>query len=77
MTEAWAITSLTESSPHYVSELLSDLRAVKEGWYATDEHGNLLLGPFSSRENCLARISQSVKEAAPFESSPRAPTRSQ
>ena len=68
---------MTESNPHYINELQSDLRAVKEGWYATDEHGNLLLGPFSNRENCLARIGQSVKGAAPFESSPRAPTRSQ
>src|SRR4026209_1836987 len=67
---------MTESNPHYLNERQSDLRAVKEGWYATDDHGNLLLGPFSSRENCLARISQSVKGAAPFESSPRAPTRS-
>jgi len=68
---------MTESNPHYINERQSDLRAVKEGWYATDDHGKLLLGPFSSRENCLARISQSVKGAAPFESSPRAPTRSQ
>jgi hypothetical protein len=68
---------MTDSNPHYISELQSDLRAVKEGWYATDEHGNLLLGPFSSRENCLAKISQSVKEAVPFESASQAPTRSQ
>jgi len=68
---------MTESNPHYINERQSDLRAVKEGWCATDDHGNLLLGPFSSRENCLARISQSVKGAAPFESSPQAPTRSQ
>jgi len=68
---------MTESNPHYISELQSDLRAVKEGWYAADEHGNLLLGPFPSRENCLARISQSAKEAASFESSQQASTRSQ
>ena len=68
---------MTESNPHYISELQSDLRAVKEGWYAADEHGNLLLGPFPSRENCLARISQSVKGAAPFDSPPQAPTRTQ
>ena len=68
---------MTESNPHYINERLSDLRAVKEGWYATDEHGNLLLGPFSNREKCVEKISQSVKGAAPFESSPQARTRSQ
>jgi hypothetical protein len=31
--------------PHYVNERQSDLRAVKEGWYAMDEHGELLFGP--------------------------------
>ena len=41
-------------------KLQSDLRAVKEGWYAIDERGNLLSGPFSNRETCLSRISQSV-----------------
>jgi hypothetical protein len=68
---------MIESNPHYINERQSDLRAVKEGWYATDEHGNLLLGPFSNRETCLARISQSVKGAAPFESASQAPTRTQ
>jgi hypothetical protein len=67
---------MTESNPHYVNERQSDLRAVKEGWYATNEHGHLLLGPFSTRETCLARISQSVKGTAPFEL-PQAPTRTQ
>jgi hypothetical protein len=44
---------------HYINELHSDLRGVTEGWYAIDERGNLLLGPFSNRENCLTGISQS------------------
>jgi len=43
---------------HYINELHSDLRGGKEGWYAIDERGNLLLGPFSNRENCLTGISQ-------------------
>src|SRR4029078_5477744 len=43
---------------HYINELHSDVRGVKEGWYAIDERGNLLLGPFSNRENCLTGISQ-------------------
>jgi len=55
---------MTESNPHYINERQSDLRAVKEGWYATDEHGHLLLGPFSSREICLTRISKISKRGS-------------
>jgi len=47
------------TDPHYINELHSELRGVKQGWYAMDERGNLLLGPFSNREICLTRISQS------------------
>jgi hypothetical protein len=53
------------TDPHYINELQSDLRAVKEGWYAIDECGNLLLGPFSNRENCLTGISRSADQAEP------------
>jgi hypothetical protein len=52
---------MTDFNPHYINELQSDLRRVKEGWYAIDERGNLLLGPFSDRENCLSGIRQSAK----------------
>jgi hypothetical protein len=54
---------MTDSNPHYIDELQSDLRSVKEGWYAMDEHGALFLGPFSNRETCLTRISQAVNWA--------------
>jgi hypothetical protein len=47
------------TDPHYINELQSDLRGVKEGWYAIDERGRLLSGPFSNQEICLTRISQS------------------
>jgi hypothetical protein len=67
---------MTESNPHYINEYQSDLRAVKEGWYATDEHGSLLFGPFSSRENCLTRIGL-VKGSVPLESPPQSPARSE
>ena len=50
---------MIEPNPHYINELQSDLRGIKEGWYAIDERGNLLSGPFSNRENCL---DQSVSE---------------
>jgi hypothetical protein len=59
---------MTDSNPRYINELQSDLRGVQEGWYAMDEHGKLLFGPFSNQENCLTRISQSVKWSASFES---------
>ena len=49
---------MTTCNPRYINELQSDLRAIKEGWYAMDESGNLLFGPFSNQENCLTRISQ-------------------
>jgi hypothetical protein len=52
---------MTDTNPHYINELQSDLRGVKEGWYAIDGRGNLLLGPFNNRENCLTRISQSAE----------------
>jgi hypothetical protein len=44
---------MTDSNPNYINELQSDLRGIKEGWYAIDERGNLLSGPFSNRERCL------------------------
>jgi len=51
---------VTEYIPHYINQRQSDLRAVKEGWYVMDEHGKLLFGPFSKRENCLTSINLSV-----------------
>ena len=55
---------MTDSNPHYINELQSDLRGVKEGWYAMDDHGNLSLGPFFNRENCLIKINQAVNLSA-------------
>jgi hypothetical protein len=55
-------------NPHYVNERQSDLRAVKEGWYAMDEHGKLLFGPFFNRESCLTRISQTLNWTTSLES---------
>ena len=41
--------------PHYVSENKSDMRGIKPGWYAMDDDGNLVSGPFSSREECVKK----------------------
>jgi hypothetical protein len=40
-------------NPHYVNTHQSDLRAIKDGWYAMDDDGNLVSGPFSSRKECV------------------------
>jgi hypothetical protein len=39
--------------PHYISENKSDMRGIKPGWYTMDNDGNLVSGPFSSREKCV------------------------
>jgi hypothetical protein len=52
--------------PHRVNERESDLRAIKEGWYAMDENGNLSFGPYSSREGCTGKISQSTQWSMPY-----------
>jgi len=43
------------TAPHYISEAKSDMRGIKPGWYAMDDDGNLVSGPFSSREKCVER----------------------
>jgi len=44
--------------PHYINEDKSEMRGIKPGWYATEDDGNLSLGPFASREECLSRCTQ-------------------
>jgi hypothetical protein len=46
------------TSPHYISEDKSDMRGIKHGWYAVEDDGNLSSGPFSSREECIKKITQ-------------------
>ena len=43
------------TSPLYINEVKSDMRGIKSGWYATDDEGNLVSGPFSSREKCVEK----------------------
>jgi hypothetical protein len=47
---------MNEPTPHYINENKSDLRGVKQGWYAMDDNGTLVYGPFLSCEACLVRI---------------------
>ena len=52
--------------PHYVSETKSNMRGIKSGWYAMDNDGNLVFGPFSSREECVEGNIQPMNGSTPF-----------
>jgi len=47
--------------PHQVNERESDMRAIKQGWYAMDENGKWTFGPYSSREDRTNKIGQSTQ----------------
>jgi hypothetical protein len=55
----------TVTAPHYISENKSDMRGIKPGWYAIEDDGNLSSGPFSSREECVNRITQPTNGTMP------------
>jgi hypothetical protein len=57
--------STTVTAPHYISDNKSDVRGIKPGWYAIEDDGNLSSGPFSSREECVKRITQPTNGAMP------------
>ena len=44
--------------PYYIGEAQSDMRGIKHGWYAIEDDGDLSSGPYSSLEECAARITQ-------------------
>jgi hypothetical protein len=46
------------TAAHYINEDESDMRGIKDGWYAVEDDGNVSSGPFSSREECITRITQ-------------------
>ena len=41
--------------PHFINEDKSDMRGIKSGWYAMDNAGNLVVGPFVTYEKCVER----------------------
>jgi len=51
--------------PHYISENKSDMRGIKAGWYAINSDGNILTGPFPTREKCVERNLQSINDSTP------------
>ena len=57
--------------PHYVNEIVSDIRCIKPGWYAMDDHGNLSSGPFPSHEECLSGSAQPMNGSIPSKLHPR------
>ena len=44
------------TASHYINETKSDIRGIKHGWYAVEDHGTLYSGPFPSFEECADRI---------------------
>ena len=46
--------------PYYVSEHISEIRAIKPGWYGMESHGKLSSGPFSNQGECLTGITEAT-----------------
>jgi hypothetical protein len=57
--------------PHFINDDKSEMRGIKPGWYAIDHDGNLSSGPYSSREQCLFRVTQPANDSTPSELHPR------
>jgi len=57
--------------PHFINDDKSEMRGIKPGWYAIDDDVNLSSGPFSSREQCLIRVTQPTHDSTLSESRPR------
>jgi hypothetical protein len=46
--------------PHFINEDKSDMRGIKSGWYAMNNDGRLVGGPFGTYEKCVERLSGSI-----------------
>jgi hypothetical protein len=44
--------------PHHIDESQSDIRGIKDGWFAIEDKGHLSSGPFLSREECVSKLTQ-------------------
>ena len=44
--------------PCYVNEHISEIRAIKPGWYGMESNGKLSSGPFSNQGECLTGITE-------------------
>jgi len=43
-------------APRHIQEAESDRRSIKDGWYATNQTGQICSGRFSNPEDCQAHI---------------------
>ena len=50
----------TAVAPHFINEDKSDMRGIKSGWYAMDNVGKLVFGPFDTDEKCRWMIAEGV-----------------
>jgi hypothetical protein len=57
--------------PHFINKDKSEMRGIKAGWYAIEGDGNLSSGPFSSREQCVIRVTQPTDDSLPSKVRPR------
>jgi hypothetical protein len=44
--------------PHFINEDKSDMHGIKSGWYAMDNVGKLIFGPFATYEKCGGMIAE-------------------
>jgi hypothetical protein len=51
------------ANPHFINDDRSKMRGVKPGWYAVDADGNLASGLFSSRDQCVIRVTQAANDS--------------
>jgi len=49
----------TGSVPHFINEDRADMRGIKSGWYAINNDGKLVGGPFATYEKCVEGLSAS------------------
>jgi hypothetical protein len=64
----WSATMII---PHFVNEILAEMRRIKPGWYAMDDGGKLSSGPFCSHEECSNGVPLPMNEPIPSELRPR------
>jgi hypothetical protein len=57
--------------PHFINDDRAEMRGIKPGWYAIDDDGNLSSGPFSSRDQCLTRVTQPTSHSTPSKFHPQ------
>ena len=46
--------------PCYVNEYLSDIGAIKPGWYGMESNGKLSSGPYPNQGKCLTGITGAI-----------------